>query len=177
MMWLLLACSSSAPSGPWTEGAALQSTAALDGQDALSADGYAKRSYTALPLSQVDTDRSSTLSPAELAVLIRQQDPLSFDQTRPMGALDRQKWATPFSQPALQRATWELLAFLRAEVAAVAPQATLPTDDDLRTAAATENLHSDAVQSLLQQLAALHEANHLTFPSGLLDEPSGLLDE
>ena len=169
MIWLVLACRSE-PSGPWTPAAALTATATLDGEAALSAEGYARRHYAGPPFASVDHNQDGVLDAAELASLLQQHDPLTFDRTRPMNALNKEKWSQPFSAPALQRATWELLAFLRAEVASVAPDAALPDDDALQAAAATEDLYSDAVQGLLRQLQALHVQHGLTFPSGLLQE-------
>lgn len=173
MIWLLLSCTGgSAPEGPWTEAAALASTATMGGDRALSAEDYRRTQYAAAAMAEVDTDGSGDLSASELAVILQGQDPLTFDQARPMSALTREKWSKPFAEPALQRTTWELLAFLRAEVAAVAPDAVLPNDDALKAAAATEDLFSAPVQDVLQQLAALHEAHGLTFPPGLLQAAS-----
>ena len=170
MILLMLGCSG-APSSPWTREAALTPTATIDGSAALSEADYTRRAYAAIPFAEADTDGSGTLSAAELAVLITRQDPLTFDRARPMQALDRQKWSTPFSEPRLQRVTWELLAFLRAEVAAAAPEAVLPDDDALQAAAATEDLHSEAVQGVLRALQALHVEHGLVFPDGLIDTP------
>lgn len=170
MMWLLLSCTSSSTpdKGPWTEEAALTPTATLGGGTELSAADYSRTSYAALPLAEVDADGSGALSARELAALIRRQDPMTFDESQPMGALTRETWSQPFAEPALKRATWELLAFLRAEVAAVAPGAELPDDATLDAAAATEDLYSEPVQAVLRQLEALHQQHSLAFPDGLI---------
>lgn len=170
MIWLMLGCSGT-PSSPWTAEAALTPTATLDGAPALSEADYTRRAYAAIPFAEADTNASGTLSADELAVLITRQDPLTFDRARPMQALDRKKWSTPFSEPRLQRVMWEMLAFLRAEVAAVAPGAVLPDDAALKAASATEDLHAEAVQDVLRALQALHVEHGLTFPEGLIDAP------
>ena len=169
MIWLLLACRG-ADRGPWTAEAALLSTATLDGESALSADSYERRRYAAPPFSESDRNQDGALSPAELVPLLQQHDPLTFDRTRPKQALNKEAWSRPFSAPALQRATWELLAFLRAEVASAAPTADLPGDEALQAAAATEDLYSAEVQQVLGQLRALHLEHGLTFPAGLIRE-------
>ncbi|MFT5683499.1 MAG: hypothetical protein ACI8RZ_004431 [Myxococcota bacterium] len=170
MITLLLACTGSevAPSGPWTAEAALAPTAALDGGEALTEASYEQRRYAAPPFAEADADGSGALSSAELAALIRIQDPLTFDRSKPMGALSPETWSKPFSAPALQRSLWELLAFLRAEVAAANPGAALPDDDALQAAAATEDLYSQSVQEVLLVLKAGHEASGLVFPEGLI---------
>ena len=169
MIWLLLACRGDSR-GPWTAEAALESTAALDGDAALSAASYEGRRYAATPFTSSDLDQDGALSPAELVILIQQHDPLTFDQARPMGALNKEAWARPFSSSALQRATWELLAFLRAEVYTVAPEAELPDDETLHAAAATEDLYSAQVQGVLIALRAQHIQHGLSFPKGLIRE-------
>ena len=169
MIWLLLACTG-ADEGPWTEPAALTSTARLDGTPELSEAGFERRRYAAPPFAGSDADHSGGLSAEELVVLIRKRDPLTFDQAKPMGALSREAWSKPFSEPVLQRSMWELLAFLRAEVAAVSPEATLPDDATLQVAAATEDLYSEPVQAVLGQLEVLHQAHGLTFPDGLIPQ-------
>lgn len=143
-------------------------TATLDGEAGLSAASYERRRYAAPPFSESDRDQDGALSPAELASLLQQHDPLTFDRARPMGALNKEAWARPFSTPALQRATWELLAFLRAEISSAAPAAALPSDDALQAAAATEDLYSAEVQTILIQLKTLHQEHGLTFPEGLI---------
>ena len=169
MIWVLLACRGD-DRGPWTAEAALASTAALDGEAALSADSYERRRYAAAPFTEADQNQDGTLSPAELLPLLQQHDPLTFDSARPMAALNKEAWAQPFSTPALQRATWELLAFLRAEISAVAPETELPNDETLRAAAATEDLYSDQVQGVLISLQTLHLQHGLSFPTGLIRE-------
>ncbi len=169
MISLIIACNvHNGTETPWTTEAALASTAALDGDAALAEAGYEQRRYAAPPFAEADTDESGSLSPAELSALIRLQDPLTFDHSRPMGALSPEVWSRPFSAPALQRTLWELLAFLRAEVAAADPSAVLPDDATLAAAAATEDLYAEPVQAVLQALKASHEASGLTFPEGLL---------
>ena len=170
MIWLVLACTGE-PDGPWTRSAALESTATLDGEAELSRSSYEQRQYAPLPFDEADTDGSGALSAAELAVLLGRQDPMTFDRSRPMQALSPEKWSRPFSAPALQRSMWELLAFLRAEVAAAAPDAALPDDAALEAAAATEDLYSEPAQAVLRQLQALHVAHGLTFPDGLIQQP------
>lgn len=169
MIVLIIACNAGSPqSGPWTAEAALASTAALDGGEALAESSYEQRRYAAPPFAEADADGSGSLSPAELSALIQVQDPLTFDRSKPMGALSPEVWSKPFSAPALQRSLWELLAFLRAEVAAADPAAVLPDDATLAAAAATEDLYAEPVQAVLATLKAGHEASGLTFPEGLL---------
>ncbi|MDG1483120.1 MAG: hypothetical protein P8R54_26260 [Myxococcota bacterium] len=172
MIALFISCNAvNTPEKSWTSEAALASTAALDGGETLAEAGYEQRRYAAPPFAEADTDGSGSLSPAELSALIRLQDPLTFDRSQPMGALSPEVWSRPFSEPALQRTLWELLAFLRAEVAAAAPSAALPDDATLAAAAATEDLYAAPVQAVLRTLKEGHEANGLTFPEGLLEAP------
>ena len=172
MIALILSCNiNNHADGPWTTEAALASTAALDGGAALAEAGYEQRRYAAPPFAEADTDGSGSLSAAELSALIQLQDPLTFDRSQPMGALSPEVWSRPFSAPALQRTLWELLAFLRAEVAAADPSAVLPDDATLAAAASTEDLYAAPVQAVLQTLKDGHESSGLTFPEGLFAAP------
>jgi hypothetical protein len=169
VIFLFIACNNdSQHNGPWTAEAALAPTAALDGGEQLAGAGYEHRRYAAPPFSEADTDGSGALSPAELSALIRLQDPLTFDRSRPMGALSPEVWSKPFSAPALQRSLWELLAFLRAEVAAADASYPLPDDATLAAAAATEDLYAAPVQAVLVALQAGYGACGLVFPEGLV---------
>ena len=167
MIALLLACHTAEPR--FSEAGALAPTIAAtdaDGDGALTAAEYERLSYAAVPFDQADADGDGSLEADELAALIRRQDPQTFDNGPPAPPLNREVWAGHQAPPA-QLALWELLMFLRAEVEAAGGPA-LPSDKAIAAASQSGDVSSAAVQGLLVELAAQHEAAGLVFPEGLL---------
>ena len=157
MIVALMACAEG-----WTTSGALSPSLARidrDGDGAVTADEYDAVRYAGPPFPQADRDGNQRLDLAELEVLLREQNALTFDAGRQRAAIAP---ADPASMPgamsAESRELWELLSVLAAEVTEP------PTAEEILAASATGRVDSPECLALLARLRAGWAAKGLVFP-------------
>ena len=180
-----LACASSG----WTEPGAVEPTlerldADHDGE--VNADEYQARLFHGAPFEQVDTDHDGELSAEELLQSMLTSDPssLTVPRTGPQvvrakkGKDKERKGGAPGKiedQPADARrvrseSQWVIrmtLLALKEEVRSVNPNAATPTDDEIKVAAASNDLRTVETRAVLAKLEAASDAAGIDFPARL----------
>ena len=154
-MILLVGCGSPA----WTESTALTPHLARldhDGDGRVTAHEYERTLYLGPSFTEADRDGDGELSAQELAHLLREQSPTTFDGEK--GA-DTGSPAPVGWRPQAENAwLWELLVWLRD-----APAAPV-TDDAIHTAVDSGSLDSAETQAVLAAIRPAWEARGWVWP-------------
>jgi hypothetical protein len=145
----------------WTVDSALAPTLeALDanGDGRVTAMEYRPVQGAAPGFKKLDEDRNGSLSPAELRAMSDRLDPQTWDGNMPRKPVAEEVWRGMFSGEPAVRQLSELMRFVRSEVAAGAPEGSLPTDAQIQAAAETKDLESEAVRAIFERLRAARDA-------------------
>jgi len=168
---LLLACAPVEPSAEEALMASWLQRLDQDGDELLDGSEYRRVAYAAAPLPQVDRDGDGLLGSAELAWLLRHQDPADFDRHERRQLPRRPRRLDPSSAPLPEPAAVRyLLAYLDAELAHAGAGWSGADPELLREALASGIPSSAPSQAVLERYQAAYLAAGLTFPGGLLME-------
>ena len=101
----------------------------------------------------VDLNGDGVFALDELLDLVEHLDPQTWDEADPPRPLVVEAWRGRFSGDAPVRQLSEWMRFLRAELAAREPERPLPSDEEIQTAAETNQHDSTEVQAIIDFLA------------------------
>ena len=104
----------------------------------------------------IDLDGDGAVNLPELTALIESQDPQTWEgDLKPRRPVAIEIWRGLFHGEPDVRQLSELLRFVRAEIRALGVVEELPSDAEIQAAAETRSMDSDAVQSLLDEMARI----------------------
>ena len=144
-------------SSTWTVEAVMQPTfeaVDTDGDGQISRAEYDPYRGRGPAFQTIDLNGDGALDLSELAALMETQDPQTWEgDLKPRRPVAIEIWRGLFHGEPEVRQLSELLRFIRAEVQAMGVVDDLPTDAEIQAAAETRRFDSDAVQSLLMEMA------------------------
>jgi hypothetical protein len=146
---------------PWTVDNALAPTLEVldtNGDGRVTAMEYRRVQGAAPDFKKMDEDRNGALSLAEFRAMSDRLDPQTWDGNMPRKPVAEEVWRGMFSGEPAVRQLSELMRFVRSEVAAGAPEGSLPTDEQIQAAAETKDLESEAVREIFETLRAARDA-------------------
>ena len=156
--------------GPWLQ------QLDRDGDGRVTARDYDEVAFSAPSFTEVDENGDGELDAAELTHLVLSQDPTTFEpgihQRQSNDISDKSSGSGPANLTHQQIIVQEIFDMLLEDLPRDGSAPPLLTEAEVQAAVQTGSMRSASCQALLQRLKSEYDRRGLTFPPGLLQQPT-----